>query len=88
MGGLRECNGLHRWALVPILLALAGCAASVAVTGMSAVAPDQLSAATNVRVFTIEQPAPKVERTIAPVTAYSCKHLTTDPPASRGDALL
>jgi uncharacterized protein YbjQ (UPF0145 family) len=28
-----------------------------------------------------------VEQVLARLTAYSCKHLTTDPPASRGDAL-
>jgi len=54
---------------------------------MTAVAPAELTAATNVRVFTTEQPPPKIERAIAPVTAYSCKHLTIDPPASKGDAL-
>jgi uncharacterized protein YbjQ (UPF0145 family) len=54
---------------------------------MTALSPAALTAATNVRIFTTEQPPPKVERAIAPVTAYSCKHLTTDPPASKGDAL-
>jgi hypothetical protein len=79
---------MERYALLLILGGgLAACAAKVPVTDMAALSPADLTAATNVRVFTTEQTPPKVERAIAPITAFSCKHLTTDPPASKGDAL-
>jgi len=66
---------------------LAACAAKVPVTDMATISSVDLTTATNVRVFTVEQQPPKVEKAIGAVTAFSCKHLTTDPPASKGDAL-
>ena len=76
---------MQRWALLPVLVVLAGCGADrrVPVIDMAMVTPAELTAATNVRVFTTEQPPPKVEHAIGPVTAYSCKHLSTDAPASK-----
>ena len=79
---------MQRWALLPVLVVLAGCAdRRVPVIDMATVTPAELTAATNVRVFTTEQPPPKAEHAIGPVAAFSCKYLTTDPPASKGDAL-
>ena len=79
---------MQRWALVLMLGGeLGACAAKVPVTDIATISPAELTAATNVRVFTVEQQSPKVEQAIGPVTAFSCKHLTTDPPASKGDAL-
>jgi uncharacterized protein YbjQ (UPF0145 family) len=68
---------------------LAACAqpTRVPVTDMASLSPGELTAAANVRVFTTEQQPPKLAQAVAPVTADCCKHLTTDPPASKGDAL-
>src|SRR5262249_51111663 len=78
---------MRTWAILPMVGAIAACAARVPVTDMTALSSAEVTAAANVRVFTTEQPPPKIERAIAPLTAYSCKHLTKDPPASKGDAL-
>ena len=72
--------------LLPVLVVLAGCGADrrVPVIDMAMVTPAELTAATNVRVFTTEQPPPKVEHAIGPpVTACSCKYLSTDAPVPK-----
>jgi uncharacterized protein YbjQ (UPF0145 family) len=40
-------------------------------------------------VFRLDNPTPKpeIEKYVGEITAYSCKHLLTDPPASKGNAL-
>jgi hypothetical protein len=80
---------MARSAIFVILIGLIGCAPKAPlVTDMTAISPTDLTAAASVKVFTTEQPPPKAERTIAPVTAYSCKNSTTGAPPSKGDALL
>lgn len=55
---------------------------------MSEVPPETLAKALGVRVFTIDNPNPPARfKAVGEITAYSCKHLLTDPPASKGDAL-
>jgi hypothetical protein len=79
---------MRRAALLAVLIGLTACAAKVPlVTDMTAVPSAELARAVNVRVFTTEQPPPRVERTMAPVSAYSCRNPTSGAPASKGDAL-
>lgn len=67
---------------------LVACAARVPLVDLSAVDPDDFARATRLAVFTVDGPRPPtIGHVIGPITAYSCKHLVTDPPASRGDAL-
>jgi uncharacterized protein YbjQ (UPF0145 family) len=75
------------WFVAAIAATMSACAPRVPVTDLATITPVDLTAAANIRVFTTEQQPPKVAQAISPVTAYSCKHLTTDPPASKGDAL-
>lgn len=70
-----------------ICIWLSACAARVPVIDVNVASPSERVAAANVRVFAVGQDPPKVEQVLARLNAYSCKHLTTDPPASRGDAL-
>jgi hypothetical protein len=58
---------MPRVALFAVLIALTACAAKVPpVTDLTTFSSADLTAAVSVRVFTTEQPPPKVERTIAP----------------------
>jgi uncharacterized protein YbjQ (UPF0145 family) len=68
---------------------IAGCSTFVPVTDVSQVPKAQLREAAHVRVFVLggNQACPEVAEYLGDVTAYSCKHLLTDPPASKGDAL-
>lgn len=59
----------------------------VPVTDVASVSPSDRTVAANVQVFVTGQPSPKVEKVVSPLTAYSCKNLLWDPPASRGNAL-
>lgn len=68
---------------------LSGCATFVPVTDVSKVPKDQLRQASQIRIFMLENSSayPEIPESLGDVTAYSCKHLLTDPPASKGDAL-
>lgn len=76
-------------AYVFVALLLCACVpARVPVTDVGAVLPEELAAALKVEAYTLEGSRPPVvARYLGPVRAFSCKHLLTDPPASRGDAL-
>ncbi|WP_139194627.1 hypothetical protein [Roseovarius tolerans] len=74
--------------VVVVALLLSACGPLVEVNDTSKVNPATLTAASNVRVFTLGQNAPQNYSVIAPVSAFSCKNMMTDPPASQGDALL
>ena len=58
------------------------------VTDISQVDTATMTRAAQVRTYTVGQDAPPGYSVIAPVSAFSCKNLITDPPASKGDALL
>lgn len=77
--------------LAGLLLAsfISGCATFVPVTDVSKVSKDQLRQASQIRIFTLESSTayPEIAESLGDITAYSCKHLLTDPPASKGDAL-
>ena len=69
-------------------LVLQGCGTFVPIRKMSEVLPETLAKALEVRVFTIDNPNPPARfKAVGEITAYSCKPLLTDPPASKGDAL-
>ena len=70
------------------VLLVSGCTPFVETTDVKDVSAQVLNQAARVRVYTLDQGAPSDFSVIAPIEAFSCKHLMTDPPASRGDALL
>lgn len=87
-----EGGRLMRLALIAALTAgvLSGCGTFVPVIDVKKVPEDELQAAYKIRTYTPENASnyPVVSEYIGPITAYSCKHWMTDPPASKGDALL
>jgi hypothetical protein len=78
--------------LVALLLATAivGCTPFVPVMNTDKIDAAERTQALNVRVFTLEsgEKHPDVDRMVSEVDAYSCKFLLTDPPPSKGNALL
>ena len=78
--------------LVLILLSsiiLSGCGPKVDVLDLSTVDQKILTEASKVQIFKLDnaQPKPEIKEYVGEITAYSCKHLSWDPPASKGDAL-
>ena len=61
-----------------VAVLLAGCSARVPVTDVPEMSATDRGAAMNVRVYTVNQAPPKIERSIGPMTAYSCKDLAWD----------
>ena len=47
-----------------------------------------LNSAAAISVYEVGQTVPRGLTVISPISAYSCKHVLWDEPASRGDALL
>lgn len=75
--------------LLCVCLFTSACATFVPVTDVSKVPPEQLQLAYAIKVYTTEQSGQygEIEEYLGDITAYSCKHLMWDPPASKGDAL-
>ena len=78
--------------LVLILLSsliLSSCGPKVDVLDLSTVDQKILTEASTVQIFKLDnaQPKPEIKEYVGEITAYSCKHLSWDPPASKGDAL-
>ena len=75
--------------IVVLGLLLTSCAPRVKVIKLSNLSPEVLTEASKVQVFRLDNPTPKpdIEKYVGEITAYSCKHLMTDPPASKGNAL-
>ena len=78
--------------LVLILLSsiiLSSCGPKVDVLDLSTIDQKILTEASKVQIFKLDnaQPKPEIEKYVGEITAYSCKHLSWDPPASKGDAL-
>lgn len=69
-------------------LLLGACVPFVEVIDINKVDPATLTRASMVRTYSLGQDVPQSYTAIAPISAFSCKHLQTDPPASKGDALL
>jgi len=71
------------------LLTLSGCATFLPVTDVSKVPKEILQEAYKIKTFTAGSDVnyPNIKEYLGDITAYSCKHFMTDPPASKGDAL-
>ena len=76
-------------AIIVLGLLLTSCAPRVKVIKLSDLNPEVLTEASKVQVFRLDNPTPKpeIEKYVGEIIAYSCKHLLTDPPASKGNAL-
>ena len=71
-----------------LCLCLGGCTTFVPVRNLKNVPQTTLVNSARVKIFTIDNSnIPEDFEFIEEVSAYSCKHLLTDPPASKGDAL-
>ena len=68
---------------------LSGCAPFVPVIDVSKVPRPELQQAYKIKTFTTGSDVsyPEIAEYLGDITAYSCKNLLTDPPASKGDAL-
>ena len=77
-----------RYVWIIVGLTLGACAPFVPVADLDEVPASQKQESLRIRVYTVgSENYPEIERHLAPVTAYSCKFLMTDPPASKGEAL-
>ena len=72
-----------------VCVSTSACATFVPVTDISKVPPDQLHLAYAIKVYTTEQSGQygEIAEYLGDITAYSCKHMMWDPPASKADAL-
>ena len=79
-----------RLSFVLSLFLVSGCVPSfVPVTDISKVTEDRLQAAYQIKTYTVENNNyPEVAEYLGDITAYSCKHVLWDPPASKGNALI
>ncbi|MDG1937809.1 MAG: heavy metal-binding domain-containing protein [Pseudomonadales bacterium] len=69
---------------------LISCGTFVPVQDVSKVDPATMQQAYKVKIFNANSNMqyPEVKHYHGPITAYSCKHMMYDPPASKGDALI
>lgn len=76
--------------ITPIILLLCGCSPFVPTRNIADVPKEQLSEAYKVRTATLDNPIPQsiISKYVENITAYSCQFYPSDPPASKGDALL
>ena len=72
------------------IILLLGCSPFVPVVNVSEVPKETLQKAYQIQTFEIGNGSsrPQVSEYLGSITAYSCKHLMTDPPASKGNALI
>lgn len=74
--------------LLVLISFLVGCGTFVPVRNLKEVPQSTLANSARVKIYTIDNPnIPADFEFIEEISAYSCKHLLTDPPASKGDAL-
>lgn len=71
-------------------LTITACGARVPLIKMDEVPPEVLQSSYAVQIYTVDSVAtrPDVKDFLGPIEAFSCKLLSTDPPASKGDALI
>ena len=76
--------------IVCLGLFLTNCGPRVPVFNINDFSPEILTEASKVQIFILDNPTPKpdIEQYVGEVTAFSCKLLMTDPPASKGNALI
>lgn len=72
------------------LLALPGCTTFVPVVDVSKVPKETLQEAYRIKAYetTASTNYPEISEYLGNITAYSCKFMMWDPPASKGDALI
>jgi hypothetical protein len=73
--------------IIGLAATLVGCAPFVEQVDLKHADPAERAASLNVRIYGEGSQPPKVAKTLGDVDAYSCKHLLSDPPASKGNAL-
>lgn len=74
--------------LICLSFFLVSCTTFVPVRNLKEVPQSTLVNSARVKIYTIDNPnIPADFEFIEEISAYSCKHLLTDPPASKGDAL-
>ena len=73
-----------------LCLCFVGCGPWVPVTDLSKVPQDKLNAAYKIKTFTTDSnlTLPEIVDYLGDITAYSCKNLLWDRPASKGNALM
>ena len=76
--------------LLSLLFTLAGCSMFVPVIDVSTVATETMQKAYRIKVAEINSASkyPEISARLGSITAYSCRKGLTDPPPSRGDALM
>jgi hypothetical protein len=84
----RGARMVGRYTAVAVLTLLAACVpAFVDRTDLASLSPEERTAALQVRLLNPDQPVPARAVFLADVEGFSCKHLLTDPPATRTAAL-
>lgn len=75
---------------VLIVILLAGCGPFVTVQNVSDVPKARMQEAYKIKTFTVDsdKTTPSISEYLGNITAYSCKNMMWDPPASKGDALI
>ena len=75
--------------IILLLLAVTACGARVPRVDVTNLSKEDLATAYNVKIYEFggQYNAPKYTEALGNVSGYSCKHLLTDSPASKGDAL-
>jgi len=73
-----------------LLLILTGCGIHVPVIDVTTVTPATMQQVHSIKVVEANSTStnPETFETLGSITAYSCRKMLNDPPASRGDALM
>ena len=81
---------MHRTATILLIALLSGCSPFVPVIKVADVPKETLQKAYQIQIFEVGNSTshPQVSDYLGNITAYSCKNMLTDPPASKGDALI
>ncbi len=70
------------------LIILSACSAGMPLTNLNQVSPEIMKRGVNIKIFRAEEEHPSNFDFKAMVEGHSCKHLTTDLPPSRGEAIM
>lgn len=81
---------MKKLASLSALLILTGCGIHVPVIDVATVTPNTLQQAHRIKVVEASSSFryPEISETLGRITAYSCRKMLNDLPASRGDALM
>lgn len=68
---------------------VAACGPNVPIVSFADVPPDVMARANSVEIYTLDRAdRPAIMAVVAPISGFSCQHLSSDPPASKGAALM